>query len=193
VVEQAVRRLRSPGSEALELAVNVSGGTLLKDAFLERLLVATNSDPRLRQRLQLEITETAALLDLDSAARRIGALAEAGFKVSIDDFGAGAASYDYVRSLPVHAVKIDGRYIRGLDRDTRAQSIVKHLVQLCNELNLTTVAEMIEREEELTAVRLAGVRCGQGWLFGKAEPEPCPPRRKPVLRARRMGERESWG
>jgi EAL domain-containing protein (putative c-di-GMP-specific phosphodiesterase class I) len=193
VVEQAVRRLRSPGSEALELAVNVSGGTLLKDSFLERLLTATHSDPRLRKRLQLEITESATLHDLDGAARRIGALAQAGFMVSIDDLGAGAASYDYVRSLPVHAVKIDGRYIRGLDRDTRAQSIVKHLVQLCNELKLTTVAEMIEREEELVAVRQAGVQCGQGWLFGKAEPEPCPPRRKPVVRARRMGERESWG
>jgi hypothetical protein len=101
VVEQAVRRLRSPGSEGLELAVNVSGGALLKDAFLERLLSATQSDLRLRKRLQLEITETATLHDLDGAARRIAALAEAGFKVSIDDFGAGAASYDYVRSLPV--------------------------------------------------------------------------------------------
>jgi EAL domain-containing protein (putative c-di-GMP-specific phosphodiesterase class I) len=99
----------------------------------------------------------------------------------------------YIRSLPVHAVKIDGRYIRGLDRDPRAQSIVKHLVHLCKELNLITVAEMIEREEELAAVRQAGVQCGQGWLFGKAEPEPCPPRRKPAVRARRMGERESWG
>jgi EAL domain-containing protein (putative c-di-GMP-specific phosphodiesterase class I) len=195
VVEQAVRRLRAPGSAKLKLAVNVSGATLLKDAFLERLLTATNPDPRLRGRLQLEITETSALSDLDAAGRRIRALREAGFMTSIDDFGSGAANYDYIRALPVNAVKIDGRYVRGIDRDPRAQTIVKHLVQLCSELGLTTVAEMIEREEELTHIKGLGIDCGQGWLFGRAEPEPCAPQRLSAVRpaVRRVGEQETWG
>jgi EAL domain-containing protein (putative c-di-GMP-specific phosphodiesterase class I) len=90
-------------------------------------------------------------------------------------------------------VKIDGRYVRGIDRDERAQAIVKHLVGLCAELKYTTVAEMVEREEELQVVASLGVACGQGWLFGRPEPEPRPPLRKPVARARRMGERDQWG
>lgn len=191
VVEQAVRRLRAPGADKLKLAVNISGGTLLKDGFLQRLLTVTNPDLRLRQRLQLEITETAALRDLEAAARRMKALKMAGFSMAIDDFGAGAAGFEYVRALPVDAVKIDGRYIRGLDRDPRSRAIVKHLVQLCEELDLNTVAEMIECEEELAAVRAAGVRCGQGYLYGKAESEPCPPRRQSSPRARRMGGGET--
>jgi EAL domain-containing protein (putative c-di-GMP-specific phosphodiesterase class I) len=193
VAEQAVRRLRSPGSERLKLAINVSGASLLNDGYLERLLTASNSGPGLRARLLLEITESAALQDLDAAGRRIRALRDAGFEVAIDDFGAGAASFDYLRALPVTGVKIDGRYVRGVDRDERAQTIIKHLVSLCSELQYVTVAEMVEREEELATVAALGVDCGQGWAFGRPEPEPCEPARRPTQRARRVGEQETWG
>jgi EAL domain-containing protein (putative c-di-GMP-specific phosphodiesterase class I) len=190
VAEQAVRRLRAAGSERLKLAINVSGASLLNDAYLERLLTATNSGPGLRTRLQLEITESAALNDLDAASRRIRTLRDAGFQVVIDDFGAGAASFDYLRALPVSGVKIDGRYVRGVDRDERAQTIIKHLVGLCSELGHVTVAEMVEREEEAAMVTSLGVDCGQGWAFGRPEPEPREPAR--TLRARQVGEREMW-
>jgi len=190
VAEQAVRRLRAAGSERLKLAINVSGGSLMNDAYLEQLLATTNSG--LRQRLHLEITESAALQDLNAASRRIRGLRDAGFLVAIDDFGAGAASFDYLRALPVTSVKIDGRYVRGVDRDERAQTIIKHLVGLCSELEYVTVAEMVEREEELATITALGVDCGQGWAFGRPEPEPCEPARRPAARARRVGEREMW-
>lgn len=193
VADRAMRRLRAPGSERLKLAVNVSGATLLSDAFLERLLSASSGVDNLRSRMILEITESAALPNLEAASRRIKALCEAGFKVSIDDFGAGAASIDYLRALPVTAVKIDGRYVHGVHRDSRAQSIIKHLVGMCSELDYTTVAEMIECEDELAAVTALGVDCGQGWLFGRPEPEPCAPARRTAPRARRVGEKEFWG
>jgi EAL domain-containing protein (putative c-di-GMP-specific phosphodiesterase class I) len=192
VTEQAVRRLRAVGSERLRLAINVSGASLLNDAYLERLLTVTNSGPGLRTRLQLEITESATLNDLAAASRRIRALRDAGFQVVIDDFGAGAASFDYLRALPVTGVKIDGRYVRGVDRDERAQTIIKHLVGLCSELGHVTVAEMVEREEEVAMVTSLGVDCGQGWAFGRPEPEPCEPARRKALKARRVGEREMW-
>jgi EAL domain-containing protein (putative c-di-GMP-specific phosphodiesterase class I) len=191
VAEQAVRRLRA-SNERLKLAINVSGGSLLNDAYLERLLTMTNAGPGLRRRLHLEITESATLQDLDAAGRRIRALRDAGFEVAIDDFGAGAASFDYLRALPVTGVKIDGRYVRGVDRDERAQTIIKHLVGLCGELKYFTVAEMVEREEELAAITALGVDCGQGWIFGRPEPEPCEPVRRPAARARRVGEQEMW-
>lgn len=191
VLETAVARLRAAGAQPLELAVNVSGKTLMSDAFLERLLGATNSDGSLRRRLHLEITESAALEDLEAAGRRIRALGEAGFQVAIDDFGAGAASFEYLRALPVSSVKIDGRYVRGIDRDPRAQAIVKYLVGLCSELRYTVVAEMIEREPELDTVKTLGVSCGQGWLFGRPASQPLPPvRHAPLHRARRLSEPE---
>jgi EAL domain-containing protein (putative c-di-GMP-specific phosphodiesterase class I) len=192
VMEQAVRRLCAPNAKHLNLAVNVSGGSLLNDGFLERLLTTTSQGPDLRTRLQLEITESATLQDLEAASRRIRSLREAGFEVAIDDFGAGAASFDYLRALPVTSVKIDGRYVRGVDRYERAQTIIKHLVGLCRELNFTTVAEMVEREEEFAAVAALGVKRGQGWFFGRPEPEPYTPQRRPQSRARRVGERGSW-
>lgn len=192
VAEQAVRRLRAAGSERLKLAINVSGASLLHDPYLEKLLTATNSRPTLRTRLTLEITESAALQDLNAASRRIRALRDAGFQVAIDDFGAGAASFEYLRALPVTGVKIDGRYVRGVDRDERAQTIVKHLVGLCAELEYATVAEMVEREEELATITALGVDCGQGWVFGRPELEPREPARRTATRARRLGEREIW-
>jgi EAL domain-containing protein (putative c-di-GMP-specific phosphodiesterase class I) len=187
VAEQAVRRLRAPGAENLRLAINVSGVSLLNDGFLERLLTSTNTSSALRKRLQLEITESATLQDLSAASRRIRALRESGFDVAIDDFGAGAASFEYLRALPVTSVKIDGRYVRGVDRDERAQAIIKHLVGLCGELKFTTVAEMVEREEELATVAALGVNRGQGWLFGRPEPAPCMPQRRAQTRAKRVG------
>jgi EAL domain-containing protein (putative c-di-GMP-specific phosphodiesterase class I) len=172
VAEQAVQRLCAPGSEALKLAINISGRTLLSDTFLEWLLSASSNNSELCSRLQLEIIESAILQDLEAASRRIRALRDAGFQVAIDDFAASATSFEYLRALPVSVVKLDGQYVRGVHRDKGAQAVVRLFVGLCNELKLLTVAEMIEREEELSVISALGVACGQGWVFGRPAPEP---------------------
>lgn len=192
VAEKIVHRLRQPGSGLLKVAINVSGASLANDAYVAALLKMTSSEPENRRRLIVEVTETAALADIAAANRRLGALRDAGIKVCIDDFGAGSAAFDYLHGLSVDAVKIDGGFVRQIDGDTRARTMVSHLVDLCASLNLTTIAEMIETEEAAQAVQALGVGYGQGWLFGHPEAEPVTT--APVTqRARRQGVVDAWG
>lgn len=192
VAEKAVRRLREPGGGLLKIAVNVSGASLASDVYIAALLKMTASAPDDRRRLMVEVTETAALADLAAADRRLGALRNAGIKVCIDDFGAGSASFDYLRGLSVDAVKIDGALVRDIDIDARTRTLVAHLVELCSSLNLETIAEMIETEQVADALRDLGVTHGQGWLFGRAEAEPRTILNAPAIRGRRQGVVEGW-
>jgi len=192
VAERAVKRLRAPGGGLLKIAVNVSGASLANDAYVAALLRMTASAPEDRRRLMVEVTETAALADLAAADRRLRALREAGVKICIDDFGAGSASFDYLRGLSVDTVKIDGGLVRGIDSDPRARTLIGHLVELCDALNLHTIGEMIETETVAETLGALGVTHGQGWLFGRAEAEPRTILGSPSLRARRQGVIEAW-
>jgi EAL domain-containing protein (putative c-di-GMP-specific phosphodiesterase class I) len=92
--------------------------------------------------------------------------------VCLDDFGAGSSSYAYLQKLHVDVVKIDGRYVKQLAEDGRDATLVRHLVNLCKELGLATVAEMISTPEVEDAARAAGVHFGQGYLYGQPTSEP---------------------
>lgn len=191
VAEKAVGRLRRPGSGTLAVAVNLSALSLASDAYVDGLLRMTQIDPTLRRRLMVEVTETAALADLQAADRRLSRLRAAGIRVCIDDFGAGAASFDWLGALKVDMVKIDGAFVKRLETDPRASTLIAHLAALCASLKIDVVAEMIETEETAAMLRDLGVRFGQGWHFGRAEVEPVLRRQEP--RIRRVGAVEAWG
>jgi EAL domain-containing protein (putative c-di-GMP-specific phosphodiesterase class I) len=191
VLEKVTRRLKQPGAGLLKIAVNVSGASLADDGYIRNLMRLTAADPGLRRRLIVEVTESAALADIDAANRRLSLMRDAGVKVCIDDFGAGAASFDYIRKLQVDTVKIDGSLVQGVEDDARARTLVGHLVELCASLDLTTVAEMVETEAAAEVLRGLGVDYGQGWLFGKAEAEPRTVLNGPAVR--RAGAVEAWG
>jgi len=192
VAEKAIQRLRRPGSGLLKIAINVSGGSLNGDTYVASLLRMTAAIPQDRHRLIVEVTESTALADVAAANRRLSVLREAGIKVCIDDFGTGAASFDYLRSLSVDTVKIDGKFVRDLERDLKSRTMIAHLIELCGSLHLTTIAEFIETEATADLLRQLGVDYGQGWLFGKAEAEP-----RTVLTTspivRRIGAVDGWG
>lgn len=191
VAEKAVGRLRRPGGGTLAVAVNVSALSLASDAYVNGLLRMTQADPTLRRRLMVEVTETAALADLEAADKRLSWLRAAGIRVCIDDFGAGAASFDWLSSLKVDMVKIDGAFVKRLETDPRASTLIAHLAALCASLKIDVVAERIETEETAAMLRDLGVRFGQGWHFGRAEAEPL--LRRPEPRVRRVGAVEAWG
>lgn len=192
VAEKVLKRMRQPGAGLLKMAVNVSGGSLGDDAYVDNLLRMTAGAAEDRRRLVVEVTETAALADLEAADRRLGALREAGIKVCIDDFGAGAASYDYLRKLSVDAVKIDGSLVRDLETDERARTFLTSIIELCQSLKLEIIAEMIETESLAKALQGLGVQYGQGWLFGRPEAEPRT-QLASATPARRRGAVEAWG
>lgn len=191
VLKQALKRLKTDPDPALSLAVNMSARSLSSPAFVteaSRLLV-----PSLADRLLVEITESATLQDVDAAGRVLARWRKDGFDLCLDDFGQGAASMDMLRRLPVSTVKIDGAYVKDMTADPASLAVVKSVARLCRDLNKRSVAEMVETEETHAALLALGVDYGQGWLYGKATPEPLRDRPLPPLNLRRQGARESWG
>ena len=172
VAEKALQQMRRPGFGLTCIAINVSGGSLGADTYVDGLLQLTAASPDIRSRLLVEITETAAVSDIEAAARRLVALRRAGIKICLDDFGVGAASLDYLHRLPADTIKIDGRFVRDIVNDARARDVVSRLVDLCADLKMNTIAEMIETEDQAAGIRNLGVDFGQGWFFGRPAAEP---------------------
>ncbi len=170
ILEEALKTLQ--GDPNLILAVNVSGRSIMSEGYIKRTVGLLRKRPEIRGRLMFELTESAAVEDLALADRHLQALKAVGCEICLDDFGAGAASLAYLQQLTLDVLKIDGRYIRDLQHGGREATFVKHLVNMCAELNIRTLAEMVETPEAEDAVRRAGVDLAQGWLYGRATETP---------------------
>ncbi len=177
------------------IAANISAKSLMIPSFIEALLEVTSRERNMRPRLMLEITETSQIGDLEQANRVLADLRKKGHIICLDDFGAGAASLDYLRQIEVDYVKIDGRYIQDMRADTRGEAIVRHVVRLCEDLGMSTIAEMIETEDSIALTRQLGVTMGQGWAFSRALEHPRWAGRDTShsASARRAGAQEEWG
>jgi EAL domain-containing protein (putative c-di-GMP-specific phosphodiesterase class I) len=192
VADQSMRKLMAQGNSRLKLAVNLSARSLLRPGFVQALIGKTQNFPGLGSRLIFEITESAQIEDLEKANTHIQALRGRGFPVYLDDFGAGAAALSYLRALQVDTVKIDGQYVRDIETSGRADAVVRHLVELCGELEVTTVAEMVETQAAADVLQAIGVDYAQGYFFGRPTAEPV--YQKPGAGAvRRVGAVETWG
>lgn len=198
VVDETIARLAAEPD--LKLAANVSGRTIISPAFIAAVRQMLAKSPNVAGRLLIEITESAAIDDLALADRHLSALRQEGCMICLDDFGAGAASLAYLQQLTLDIVKIDGRYIRELQHGGRESTFIRHLVRMCAELKVRTIAEMVENAAAEDAVRRAGVDFAQGWLYGAPgeipvqHPAPVAAvaaARRPA--ARRVGSVDSWG
>ncbi len=167
VLDEALSALRSvPGAA---VAVNVSGLSMQSTGFRERMLacVAEQGAALAGGRLLVELTETAEIEDMAGAAASIAQLRRAGVPVCLDDFGAGAAAFRYLKEFEIDYVKIDGAYVRTALVNARERGFVASMVELATSVGAIAVAEMIETEEQAALMRSLGVKHGQGWLFGK--------------------------
>jgi EAL domain-containing protein (putative c-di-GMP-specific phosphodiesterase class I)/GGDEF domain-containing protein len=195
VAEMAVKRLASDRTGELKLAVNVSGRTIVSETFVNYIAGLLSKHDTAKGRLIFEITETSAIDDLPRANLHIQGLRGLGSLVCLDDFGAGASSFAYLQELSLDIVKIDGRYVRELAGNGRDGAMVRRLVELCRDLKIRTVAEMVETAEVEEVIRKAGVDFAQGWLFGKPADQPQPALKLSSVTpaARRAGVSEGWG
>lgn len=196
IVEQAVKKLANDQERKLKLAVNISGRTIGNEAFVDHVGRLLAKYDEAKGRLIFEITETCAIDNLVTANQHIQSLRGMGSLVCLDDFGAGSSSFAYLQQLSLDIVKIDGRYVRELAANGRDGALVRRLVELCRDLKIRTVAEMVETVEVQEIVREAGVDFAQGWLYGKPADKPGPalrPAAPVVAVARRAGASESWG
>jgi diguanylate cyclase (GGDEF)-like protein len=156
--------------EELRLSYNLSAVQLCSANAAAQILDAvagSRLDPR---RLQLEVTETALLVDFEAARSNLRQLREAGARVVLDDFGAGYASISYLREIDFDAIKLDGALVASAASSPPAMRLLRGVVQLCASLGVPCVAEHIETEAQLDLLRRLGCRYGQGYLLSPPLP-----------------------
>lgn len=153
----------------LAIAVNVSGRSLMSDKFVSELIELIEKCGGNRDRLLFEITESTQIKDLDSVNRVLIELRKLGHRICLDDFGAGAAGYQYLRALDVDFVKIDGVYIREASATEDGRTLLRSMADLCRELGLETIGEFVETAAQARFLRDIGVTYAQGHFFGKPE------------------------
>ncbi|HWX30224.1 MAG TPA: EAL domain-containing protein [Steroidobacteraceae bacterium] len=151
----------------VRLGFNISGLTACDRTWLRSLMSLLRERPELARRLVVEITETAALCDIEESARFIDTLRALGCRVALDDFGAGHTSLRHLQILPVDIVKIDGSLVRNLTKQSQCRVFLRHLLGLARGFGLTTVAECVESAEEATLLRAEGIGYFQGYHFGR--------------------------
>ncbi len=150
---------------------NVSALTAADRPWLRALISQLRANPDIASRLVVEITETAALYDIEEAARFVCALREAGCRVALDDFGAGHTSLQHLQSLTVDTVKIDASFVHNIATNPESRAFVRHLLGLAEGFGFHTVAEGVENAEDAAFLRDAGVDFMQGHYFGRASPD----------------------
>jgi diguanylate cyclase (GGDEF)-like protein len=166
---QLLKRLHEEG-EAVTLSVNLSGASITDASLLEvveQRIRETGVDPH---SLIFEVTETAAIVNIDKARRFAERLAELGCAFALDDFGAGFGSFYYLKHLPFDYLKIDGDFIRQLPASKADQLTVKAIVQIAHGLGKRTVAEFVGDDATLTLLGRFGVDYAQGYHTGKPVP-----------------------
>ena len=152
------------------LEVNVSAHSVIDNQLIDLItdrLAATNADPR---GLCFELTETAAIINVDRARDFARQLSNLGCEFALDDFGAGFASFYYLKHLQFDYLKIDGEFIKDLPSSHTNQVIVKSVVQMAQGLGKKTIAEFVEDEPTLDLLRDYGVDYAQGYHIAKPAP-----------------------
>ncbi len=153
------------------ISVNLSGLSVGDRAFHAwAVKILADAGPQICSRLCLEITETAAITNPADAATFIQAVRALGVKVALDDFGAGASSFGYLKSLPVDYLKIDGQFIRDLVTDKLDRAAVRCFVDVAKAIGVETVAEFVDDPAVLHHLHEIGVDFAQGFLMHRPEP-----------------------
>ncbi|MGD9784773.1 MAG: putative bifunctional diguanylate cyclase/phosphodiesterase [Hyphomicrobiaceae bacterium] len=155
---------------SLQLSLNVSSLTASDADWMASIRELTRSDRSLCQRLVIEITETAAIHDIDQSAHFVDSLKEMGCRVAIDDFGAGYTSFKNLKRLAVDLLKIDGAFVKNLLSDNSDQVFIRTMVEIAATFGMKTVAEWVADQETAAALADAGIDYLQGFLYGMPIP-----------------------
>lgn len=171
VMHQACRQgalWMSAGLKPARIAVNVSAIQFGRHDFVDTVAAALASSLFPAKWLEIELTESFVIRDIEESARRLSRLRELGVRISIDDFGTGYSSLSYLRQLPVDTLKIDQSFLRDLQTPSGSLPVVQTIVSLAHKMNLSVVAEGVETIEDLELLRLAGCDKVQGHLYGES-------------------------
>lgn len=173
VIEEASRQLakwRDQENQDIRVAINISAYQLSQGKLTDQVIQALDSlglDP---QSLTIEVTETAIMTHMDKAVCELQSLREMGIRVALDDFGTGYSSLTYLKRFPIDILKIDRSFVSDIAEDEESGAIVKTIINLAHNLNMTVVAEGVETEAQLEFLRTNGCDEVQGYYFCKPLP-----------------------
>ena len=174
VLSTALRLLADDGNTAIarnsRFAINLSGLSLGAAGFLDFVVEELNKTRISPDRVFFEITETSAIANLPMAVRFISVLKGMGCRFVLDDFGQGLSSFGYLKNLPLDFLKIDGGFVREMVADPIQAALVASIHDIGEVMGLRTIAESVEDEATLEALRQIGVDYVQGYLFQRPRP-----------------------
>jgi diguanylate cyclase (GGDEF)-like protein/PAS domain S-box-containing protein len=172
VLAQAVDLLHRYQARGIDitLSVNVSPKTLNSIDIAQHLRELVAEAPIVDGSLVIEITETAAIAEIEKARELAHNLRALGCRLAIDDFGAGFATFYYLKHLTFDYIKIDGEFIKQLSHNKVDQAVVRAVVDIARELGAETVAEFVQDDETLTLLKRLGVDYAQGYHTGRPGP-----------------------
>ncbi len=150
--------------------INLSGQSLSDRLFQDYLFAELSKNKTPPGKVCFEITETAAIAEMDRAIEFMNALRERGCTLALDDFGSGLSSYAYLKNMPVEIVKIDGQFVRDIAHSEIAQAMVRSINEIAQLMGKKTVAEYVEDDQILLRLRSVGVDYVQGYGIGHPKP-----------------------
>jgi EAL domain-containing protein (putative c-di-GMP-specific phosphodiesterase class I) len=150
------------------VSVNVASKQLQQAAFVDEVRCALEESGLPAGALMLEVTESSLVDDTDDGnIDRLRRLHELGARLAIDDFGTGYSAFNYLRRFPMDVIKIDRSWVRGVAGGSQDAALVEGIISMAASLDLAVVAEGIEEDEQLAALRALDCAAGQGYLFAK--------------------------
>ena len=169
VVEWMARR-RDELGHVDTIAVNLSGQSISDSAFLRQVAEIVDGAAFDARKLCFEVTETAAITNMVDATAFVDAMREHGIRFALDDFGAGASGFNYLKTLKVDYLKIDGQFIRDLQSDPIDRATVRCFRDVAAAVGTQTIAEFVENEATAALLHEIGIDYGQGYLYHRPEP-----------------------
>ena len=169
MLEKAIEQAEYEGYDGA-LFVNISPRSLILSEFIPGIIKIVNKYKIARQRIVFEITERDTVKNMTLLKQFVEGLRSEGFKLAVDDFGSGFSSFHYLKHFEIDYVKIEGEFIANIMKDKKDFAVVKSIANLAQELNAQTIAEFVESEEILDAIKSIGITYGQGYHIRKPMP-----------------------
>jgi EAL domain-containing protein (putative c-di-GMP-specific phosphodiesterase class I) len=167
-----IREWRDAGLRVPPVAVNLSARQFASDSLVDDFVAAMKQHGVAASDIEVELTESVLMADPDRANEVLQRLHALGVRISIDDFGTGYSSLSYLKRFPAQTVKIDRSFISGLPSDADDVAIIEAVIAMAHSLGLAVVAEGVETDEQLSALRRLGCDEAQGYLLGRPMPAP---------------------
>lgn len=164
LMEKVFTKMQAERYQGL-IFINLSPKSLILNEFIPRIIKLAHQYGIDHSSVVFELTERDTVKNLSLLEKFVQVLKAEGFKFAVDDFGAGFSSFQYIRRFPIDFVKIEGFFVRNMLQDAKDMAFVKTLAVLASEFGISTIAEYVETEEVMQAVRELGVTYGQGYYL----------------------------